>query len=223
LAGGDSPSLEIIVKHIATHVGDATTVIHELASQYVHVDVHVVPPRPDRDFYTLVTSGMSNRPMKVPRQVKGKGLEFAELMLCLPRSWETNPGDAITSETWEKDWPVIWLRRLARFPHEYGTWLSWGHSIPNGDPAAPFSPDTELCGWVLMEPKLVSDSFKCLLREDGSKVFFHAAVPVYKEEMAVKIAQGADRLEELFGEYGVTELLDPKRMNVAAKLRSTKQ
>src|SRR6266849_7875689 len=77
---GDSPSLELIVKHITTHIGEPSTVFHELASEHVHIDVHVVPPRPDRDFYTLVTSGMSDKPMKVPKQVKGKGLEFAELI-----------------------------------------------------------------------------------------------------------------------------------------------
>lgn len=155
--------------------------------------------------------------MSVPRQVKGKGLEFAELMLCLPNSWKTNVYDVVSGETWEQDWPVIWLRQLARFPHEYNTWLSWGHSIPNGDPATPLSSQTDLCGWVLMEPKLVSDEFKRLLRPDGTKVFFHAAVPVYREEMALKIAQGAERLEELFAEFGITELLAPQRVNVAVR------
>lgn len=201
--GGDSPSLELIISHIATHIGEPSTVFHELASEHVHVDVHVVPPRPDRDFYTLVTSGMSDKPMNVPRQVKGKGLEFAELMLCLPRTWKVNSGDVVTGETLEKDWPVIWLRRLARFPHQYNTWFFYGHSMPNGDPAEPLSAATDLSGWVLLEPKLVPDQFKHLVRRDGSRIWFLAAVPVYKGEMALKISDGAKRLEELFGGCGI--------------------
>ncbi len=217
MVGGDSPSLELIVKHITTYIGEPNTVLHEIVSEYVHVDVHVVPPRPDRDFYTLITSGMSDKPMKVPEQVKGKGLEFAELMLCLPRTWRINCGDVLTGETLEKDWPVIWLRRLARFPHEYNTWFFYGHSMPNGDPAVPFSTETDLCGWVLLDPKLVPGQFSQLVRKDGSRIWFLAAVPVYKEEMALKISEGAERLADLFGESGVTELVDPKRINVAVE------
>ena len=215
--GGDSPSLELIVDHVTTHIGKPETVLHEVASTYVHVDVHVVAPRPDRDFFTLVTCGMSNKPMAVPQKVKGRGFEFAELMLCLPNSWKTNAYEVMTEETSEKDWPVIWLRRLARFPHEYSTWLWWGHSLPNGDPAMPLSPDTGLCGWVLLEPSLVPNQFKHLTTKDGSKIWFFAAVPVYKEEMALKISEGAQKLERRFKELGVTELVDPKRINVAAK------
>jgi hypothetical protein len=221
--GGDSPSLELIVEHITTHIGKPDTVIHEIASEYVHVDVHVVPPKPDRDFYTLITSGMSDQPMKVPKQVKGKGLEFAELMLCLPSSWKMSPGDVMTGDTMDKDWPVIWLRRLARFPHEYGAWLWWGHSMPNGDPAMPLSAETDLCGWVLLEPRLVPDKFKHLVKKDGGRIWFLAAVPVYKEEMALKISEGADKLEELFGEFGITEMVDAKRINAAAKHRDPEQ
>lgn len=211
---GSSPSLELIVRPISAHLGDPATVLHEIASEYVHIDVHVVAPRPGRDFYALVTSGMSDKPMNVPKQIRGRGLEFAELMLCLPSSWKPDRYDVVSSESWEKDWAALWLKKLARFPHEYNTWLSWGHSIPNGDPAVPLSSDTEMCGWILIEPKLVDDSFKCLVLEDGRKIFFHAVVPVYREEMAIKISEGAEKLEELFAEFEGTELIESKRLNV---------
>ncbi len=198
--GGESPFLEEIAAHITSHIGEPQIVIHEVASEYVHVDVHVVPPRAGRDFYTLVTSGMSNNPMNVPEQAKG--MEFAELMLCLPKTWELKKYQVLGSDPGQ-DWPVNWLRQLARFPEEFDTWLGWGHSIPNGNPAAPLAEGNALCGWVLLEPRLVSDSFKCLARQDGAKVFFHAAVPVYREEIAFKIADGAEKLEALFGEYSV--------------------
>ncbi len=166
---------------------------------------------------------MSNKPMSVPKKVRGQGFEFAELMLCLPSSWKTNVYDVMNGDTAEKDWPAIWLRRLARFPHEYSAWLWWGHSIPNGDPAIPLAAGTDLCGWVLLEPKLVPDQFKHLARKDGSKIWFFAAVPVYKEEMALKISEGAERLEEIFGEAGITELIDAKRINVATKHQLSEQ
>ena len=52
---------------------------------------------------------------------------------------------------------------------------------------------------------------------------FLAAVPVYKEEMALKISDGAERLEELFGECGITELVDAKRVNAVAERKLPEQ
>jgi hypothetical protein len=206
-----------VERHIAANLGTPTFVLHEIASRYVHIDVHVIAPQPDRDYYTLVTSGMSDRPMKTPKQAEG--LEYAELMLCLPGNWTMREFDLMSQETWQRDWPVIWLRQLARFPHEYKTWLFWGHSIPNGDPAASFTPDTGLCGWVLLEPRLVSDAFKVMTADDGKKILFHAAVPVYKEEMELKLRAGAERLQDLFVEKGITELVDPQRSNACPTRR----
>jgi Suppressor of fused protein (SUFU) len=207
----DSAALGAIEKHIETHLGGSRMVLHEVGSRYVHIDVPVIAPQPDRDFYTLVTSGMSDRPMKAPKQAEG--LEYSELMLCLPSNWTMKEFDVMSQETWNRDWPVIWLRQLARFPHQYKTWLFWGHSVPNGDPAMPFTPDTALCGWVLLEPRLVSDGFKVMTSDDGRKTLFHAAVPVYKEEMDLKLKEGAEKLQDLLVAKGITELVDPHRAN----------
>jgi len=200
-----------VEKHIENHLGKPNLVLHEIGSRYVHIDVHVINPQPGRDFYTLVTSGMSDKPMKAPKQAEG--LEYAELMLCLPSEWTMKEYDVMSQESWGRDWPVIWLRQLARFPHEYKTWLFWGHSVPNGDPAIPFTPETKLCGWVLLEPQLVSDPFKVMTSDDGRKTLFHAAVPVYKEEMDFKLREGAEKLQDLLVEKGITELVDPRRTN----------
>lgn len=210
-----SETTEQIDRHIDQYVGGRSLVVHEVGSQHVHVDVHIVSPGPGREFYTLVTSGMSDKAMKTPPGAEQ--LKYADLMLCLPSSWHLQAYDLVSEETWRKDWPVLWLRRLARFPHEYGTWFFWGHSMPNGDPPEPLSTDTYLCGWVLVEPKLVKGEFKLMSRSDGSKTWFLAAVPVYKEEMDLKLSEGAERLEELFAAAGVNELIDPKRTNVARK------
>lgn len=213
---GRPDSAKEVEQHIAKHVGETSLVIHELASRYVHVDVHIVPPSPGRDFHTLVTSGMSDKPMNTPP--RAEQLKYAELMLCLPTSWDSGKAYEIMSEeTWRKDWPVMWLRQLARFPHEYGTWFFWSHSMPNGDPPQPLAPGTSLCGWVLLEPKLVREEFKVMTRADGGRTWFIAAVPVYKEEIDLKLSEGTERLQELLTAAGVTELVDPKRINVALK------
>ena len=44
----------------------ASFVLHEQESGTVHVDLHVVPPKPDRPCFTVLPSGMSDLDMHVP-------------------------------------------------------------------------------------------------------------------------------------------------------------
>jgi len=68
--------------------------------------------------------------MMVPRELHPRW-RWAELVLCLSRDWPVGQTD-INDE--RHFWPLPWLWKLARFPHEYRTWLGYGHTVPNGDP-----------------------------------------------------------------------------------------
>ena len=63
-AFGEEETIEAVSAHVEEFVGEPAHVFHEFLSDLVHVDVHVVEPRKKRNYYTLVTSGMSDRPMK---------------------------------------------------------------------------------------------------------------------------------------------------------------
>jgi hypothetical protein len=43
LACGDSENMEAISAHIARWIGEPASVFHELVSDKVHIDVHIVP------------------------------------------------------------------------------------------------------------------------------------------------------------------------------------
>ncbi|MQA64140.1 MAG: hypothetical protein GEU86_22400 [Actinophytocola sp.] len=60
-------------------------------------------------------------------------------MLCLPADWPLTQAALQEERT---GWPVDVLKRVARLPHEYATWIGEWHSVPNGDPAMPYAPDT---------------------------------------------------------------------------------
>lgn len=62
--GGDDT--EAIVAHYERYLGPVENVWHELASDTVHIDVHHVPPGPDRNYHTLFTTGTSDLPMDAP-------------------------------------------------------------------------------------------------------------------------------------------------------------
>lgn len=210
LAAGDEATIKAVEEHVGRHVGPVAWVFHELISDKVHLDVHVVPATDDRPFHTLVTSGMSDRPMTLPPGVTAPA--FAELLVCLPADWPLSQEAFADPDNY---WPVLWLKRLARLPHDYRTWLGFGHTIPNGDPAEPFGDNTDLCCMLVLPPVRFGDDFPLLELPGGKSVAFYALVPLYREEMELKLARGTDVLLERFDEFGVNELIDPTRPNVA--------
>src|SRR5262245_19274320 len=190
--------------------------MHELVSEPVHVDIHTVKPTQDRPYHTLVTSGMSDRPMLTPPDAPDevRACQFAELMLCLPPDWP------LDQKSWENPrhyWPIYLLKMMARFPHEYQTWLWWGHTLPNGDPAEPYADNTKLCCALLLSPLLFDQKFSQLDVSPEKTIHFLSIVPLYQEEIDLKLDKGAEALCELFSKHKVTELLDVKRENVCQK------
>lgn len=112
--------LERLDNHIEKYFGKATTVVHEFFSEDIHVDVSIIPPHEEHNYYTLVTTGMGAFSMKIPSEYQEDGLPSRiELMMCLPPEW--NP----ESKESQENWPVELLRYLARFPIIESTWLGY--------------------------------------------------------------------------------------------------
>lgn len=211
-AEGDSENIEKISAHIEEHIGPVATVLHEVISDLVHVDIHVVEPTPERDFYTLVTSGMSDRPMESPEEYAD--LRYSELLICLPKEWP------IDDEAWQQEehyWPIRLLKFLSRFPHEYKAWLWAMHTVPNGDPAAPYASNTEMSGMILLPPVTTGEAFWELPIDAEKTIHFHAVIPLHQVEMDLKLKKGAEALFDGFDKHGVSELLDPHRSSSVRK------
>jgi hypothetical protein len=209
IATPDEETTARIEAHLRTYVGDPWMVFHELVSDLVHIDVHIVQPTTERPFFTLVTSGMSARPMHVPEGLEH--LRYAEVLLCLPADWKLQEHDLEQEENY---WPIRWLKIIARLPHTYETWLCEGHTIPNGDPPEPFAANTELCGIILASPVLFDEACINLPIHDGKTIRFLSLLPLYREEMDFKLMHGADLLFERLEKVAVSELLDLRRVNV---------
>jgi hypothetical protein len=203
--------LDEIDAHVERYIGKVETVFHEILSDMVHLDVHFVPATKERPFHVLVTSGVSDEPMNVPEGME----EFrrAELLMALPRHWPLTQEDFKREENY---WPVRWLKQIGRLPHEYNTWIGWGHSIPNGDPAEPIA-NTDFIGVMVTPAQWLPMEFFQLTANDGEKISFYELVPLYQEEIDLKMKQGAEELEERLAKVGGGVALDVKRPNVAKK------
>ncbi|MCM1241831.1 MAG: suppressor of fused domain protein [Roseburia sp.] len=193
-------------------------VFHEILSDIVHIDVNIIPPDNGRDYYVLWTSGMSDLPMLLPDgDYDKKDYELAELFMFLPGDWKLGEigksaekiGDAYY-------WPIRWLKYLARFPHEYKTWLGTGHTLPNSEDYDPLGEGTGLGGFFFLPVVSLGEDYPgvdTLICKDGAKINFLWAIPMYKEEIEYKLSEGFDAMLELFGKVNFPRVLDPKREN----------
>lgn len=214
-AVGDPENIDRISDHIERYAGPVKNVFHEIISDLVHIDIHIVEPTPERNVYTLVTSGMSDRAMSTPEGAEE--FRYAELLICLPPDWPM--GD----EAWKDEanyWPIRTLKFLARFPHEYRTWLGAMHTIPNGNPPEPFARNCAMSGVILLPPITLPEAFHELAIDGEKTIRFLSVIPLHADEMDLKLREGAEALFDGFERDRVSEILNPQRPSVVKRKRS---
>lgn len=170
------------------------------------VVVHVTQPDEDDNSRTLFTVGMSDRNIALPT---GEVI-CTELSLMLPADW---PLTADAQQDPRYAWPIEWLHRLARQALDADHWSgdTWA-AFPNGDPAEPFAPDTQLSVWL------------CLLGQTGGIaqtqapdyrwIDIRSLFAIYEEEYEFLLNNGYEELVKQFHEREVPMYLDPQRENV---------
>lgn len=212
VAHGDGENITAIEAHVARHIGPAEHVFHELVSDLVHIDVHLVRPTPTRRAWTLFTTGMSDRPMNVPPGLTVSS--YAEVMVSLPPTWQL---DQAAFDDERNYWPVRWLKNLARLPHQYDTWLGQDHTVPNGDPAREFALGAGFAGVIMCPSVTLGPAFAVCTTPSRKQIAMLAMYPLYPEEMDLKLKKGASALFDAFERAGVTDIVEPGRAKVTRR------
>jgi hypothetical protein len=171
----------------------------------------LVRATPGRDCHVVVTTDLSDEAMSAPQSQ----WQWAELCALLPPNWPLDP------EIWTKDpalgWPMRELQRLVRYSRQTQTWLGFGHTIPNGDPPEPFAPSTAQCCSFLLPPLELPEAFARLRLSNQEILNFWAIVPIYRDELAVKMNQKAPSLIERMTNKSVSDVINPTRPSVFEK------
>lgn len=201
----DEEEVEALDAHIEKYFGKSENVFHEIVSPDIHVDIYIIEPTPERNFYTLITVGMGAHLMNVPEELDEYKLKRAEMVIYLPADWDIYNGDEAYY------WPLRWLKILARLPIKHDTWLGWGHTVPNG---GPFADNTLLSGVMLINPEDVEEGAAICELPNGEEVNFYQVIPVYEEEMNYKIEHGAEGLLDKMAD--VSSVVDLNRRNTCA-------
>jgi hypothetical protein len=202
---------ERIRAHVETHLGPVAGIVNAGPGYGIDLDIFHVDATETKPFHVLVTCGMSDRPMSLPEEVDDVS-PLAELVLGLDASWPFAP-ENIGDDRY--GWPLKLLASLARLPHAHELWFGPGHTVPNGNPPSPYIEGTELCG-VLLAPLVAMppDFGRLDLGEEGTLDFI-GVVPVYAEEMKLKLDRGTEALFERFDAHQINEILVPNRRKVA--------
>ena len=201
--------MSAIEQHIKNTFGEFDNVFHELVSPDIHVDICVVPPSAERDYYTLVTMGMGAHRMNVPEELAEYKLERAELAIALPPDWKLDE-ESLKNERWY--WPIGLLKILARLPISNDTWLGFGHTM---DKQSPFAEDTKLCAAILTGLQGVEEGGEVCALPSGEEVNFYQVIPLYHNEMEYKMEHDADALLEKMA--GISFVVNPTRQNAITR------
>lgn len=186
-----------VLEHIRAHVGAVETVFHEVESETVAIDIHHVPPAPDRDCHTLVTTGLSDQPMP-----EGAGVQYGELVMCLPPDW---PMDEEALEDDAKSWPLEMLRALGRLPYDHGVAFDFGLCTDNL--TLPFAGAAGFSAVLLAPPVTIPDAFWCLEAANGKVIDFFGIVMLYPRELECARYEGVVALARALDRLSVNELV----------------
>lgn len=178
--------LEGLDAYISDTFGSIDNVFHEIVSLDIHLDIGIIQPTNERNYYTLVTMGMGAHKMDIPPQLEGF-FGYAELMLVLPADWKIED----TSEEWY--WPIRLLKSLARLPINSKTWLGFGHTIDNQEA---FANTTKLSSSMLISPFSIEEN-GTFVDLSNKRVHFYQIIPLYNEEVNYKLETDASSLLEL--------------------------
>ena len=198
--------MEAVEGHIQQYSGKIGDVFHELVSPDIHVDICIVPPTEERDYYTLVTMGMGAHQMNVPEELAEYKLERAELAIALPADWKLDQ-ESMKDEQWY--WPIRLLKTLARLPIASDTWLGFGHTMDNEEN---FAKDTKLCAAILTGPQDTEDGSEVCILPGGEEINFYQVIPLYRDELEYKLAHDTDALLDKMD--SISFVVEPDRQDV---------
>ncbi|MDO4435023.1 MAG: suppressor of fused domain protein [Cardiobacteriaceae bacterium] len=190
------PHQSALIAHMEQHLGK----VH-LFHQDDEISLyHVIDEQ--HAYQLLFTSGMSSQAMQVPSGLANpEQHQYAELMLCLPKSFDLNHE--------AHQWAGQWLSILAHLPFQHQQWLTAGHSIPLNRPLE----NTDFIGFLIAPPLGLPRALHHL-NHDGVHINLYAMIPLYESELEFLKTQGIEALIPHINEAHLTAVFDPKRAPV---------
>lgn len=176
-----------LVNYIEKHLGKIDETISEIIpGSRVKVDINIIRPTKERNYITLITTGMSEYAMGYSED--DSEYKYAELMMKLPPDWKLDK-EHCKSDAY--GWPLKILRMSAHLPHNNDGIISNEVIIPNGIPGdvpLPYHVDTWLSAVMFCD----SEDIPPLKVNKGIRIDFFTLVPICDEEIETAINMGSN-------------------------------
>ena len=201
--------LKKLEAHIENEFGQSQKVIHELISPDIHLDILIIPPTEENDFYILVTLGAGAYKMNLPREIKDRNkFARAEYVIFLPKEWN------IESEKQEDRWPIEQLRSIGRLALETDSWLAYRHTVLANSDSSPLAKNTKLNSFALLcaynRYHKLTKPFKLGLFKT---IRFYQLYPLYQEELDFTLENDMDALLDKIGDENINPIVQIDRKN----------
>ena len=203
---GDPAYIDAVTSHLERTVGPIGGVFHELVSDDLHIDLHLIRSDRARRFEFVCTSGMGERAM--PVSAENMAFQYAELSVLLPEGWPLDDADLKDENAY---WPLRLLKVLARYPHDAATWIGPGHTLATAEPPEPYAAGTPLCAALVARAVSVSEEFWSMHRPDGDVVQFYTLIPLHSDELTFARRKGSDALLDRLDKAGFGDVIQPDR------------
>ena len=203
--------IECLTNHLSKYFKDEEiTVFHEIVSPDFHLDVYFIKPA-DRNYNILMTSGMSLLEMTVNAEIDNRNdYLFAELMVLTPKDLDFAK---VYTGNEENSWIISMLKRTARFPHHYDTFITIGQTLQATEDMQPYNRETAYVGCAIL-PSVTFDADFTEIKCNDKKINIYSLFPMYKNELEYKIQKGYSGFVNLLNKTGPKEIIDNQRKNL---------
>lgn len=194
-----------VVECIKEDYGDFQNVLHEVVSTDIHLDVALIPPQEDRDYYTLCTIGAGAYRMEIERDIRIEHhlSEHSEYIMYLPSDWKLDE-ESLNDEA--NYWPIRLLKNTARLPLLTDSWFTIGHTTGTEE-GMPYSEEYPYNSAILTYPApfVATRENKCNL-SSGKTILFHHILPITQDELEFKNENGTEALLKRIFPKGCDEM-----------------
>jgi hypothetical protein len=202
----------VIAQHVEKYVGKISFILQNKEPHLLPIDILVVEPSEEKNYYTLITCGMSEYTQNIPSQVGPIMAFFSELTLCLPANW------SFTTESLKNinfSWPLTHLSKIARYPHEHHTLLWLGHTVQEEQPES--FPNTNFTSWAVDFPHLIGKEHTLIHWQEKTIVLL-GIYPLYESELQFTLSKGFDALSRYIEKTHITECINVYRKRMTPPL-----
>lgn len=168
-----------ITDFIEANFGEIASIGHETISECVHLDLAVIEPTKERNYYTICTIGAGSYFAEVEESKRFDAWlrEYNEFVIHLPSDWKVDKSGEAKEKDW---WPFRWLKRIARMPAQTGEYFALGHIIEMEDELKKWS-DIKAFFFDYPLPDMAEETV--FTTSTGRTVGFLQLVPIGKEEV----------------------------------------